>query len=338
MVRSLVIRQAFRLFDIILTLAVIAVVLVVIRMFLAPLGDPYVDSFDTYDVELASVLKTVGNRRSYDGLVKGGLFGNASDWDPGAAVIEEPPDEEEESGEIEETDLGLALRGTVALESGKDFAAALIENVEKREKAKPFKINEDVLENIVLVDIAQREVILLNKRQDPHRKERLTMEIHKNLNAGGPSTQSTSETVAQDDSEERERFAGGPPFSRGGRRGRGRDSEPANASSVQHMTLNHNEIITEVMENFSSLASITPEVKMDESGQILGLTADNIESQPLAQKLGFRNGDVLQSVNNEEITSRVQLYDIFQRYQSATSFRVGILRDGRPMIMNFQID
>ncbi|NLN92013.1 MAG: hypothetical protein GX130_01705, partial [Candidatus Hydrogenedens sp.] len=125
MVRSLVIRQAFRLFDIILTLAVIAVVLVVIRMFLAPLGDPYVDSFDTYDVELASVLKTVGNRRSYDGLVKGGLFGNASDWDPGAAVIEEPPDEEEESGEIEETDLGLALRGTVALESGKDFAAAL---------------------------------------------------------------------------------------------------------------------------------------------------------------------------------------------------------------------
>ncbi|NLN92012.1 MAG: hypothetical protein GX130_01700, partial [Candidatus Hydrogenedens sp.] len=183
---------------------------------------------------------------------------------------------------------------------------------------------------------AQREVILLNKRQDPHRKERLTMEIHKNLNAGGPSTQSTSETVGQDDSEERERFAGGPPFSRGGRRGR--DSERDSSASVQRITVNRNAIMHEVMQDLSLLNAIKYEVKTDESGQILGLTLDDIADLPMGQQFGVRNGDVLQSINNEEITGIHQIWDIIMRYQSATSFRVGILRDGRPMIMNFQLE
>jgi hypothetical protein len=341
MVRSLIIRQAFRVFDITLTLAVTAVVLVVIRMFLAPLPalDADLSLDDASDVELTAVLKTVGDRHAYDSLVKGGLFGNASDWDPGAAPVEEEPVEEEIPDEIEESDLGLALRGTVALESGKDFAAALIENTEKREKPHPYKIDQEVLEDIVLIDIAQREVILLNKRQSPPRKERLSMgggELQltggsrgSNANQSGAATTAQAGASAGEEEE--------LPFSRG-RRGRGRDSERGSSASVQRITLNHNEVIQEVMENFSAINSLRPEVKTDESGQVLGLTLDDIESLPMAQQFGARNGDVLQSINNEEITHPSQIFDIIQRYQSATSFRVGILRDGRPMVLNFQID
>lgn len=344
MVRSLVIRQAFRVFDIMLTLAVTAVVLVVIRMFLSPLPplDTELDIDEMSDVELASVLKIVGERRSYEGLVKGGLFGNASDWDPQAAPVVEEIPEEDESAEIEESDLGLALRGTVALESGKAFAAALIENVEKREKPHPFKIDQEVVEDVILVDIAQREVILLNKRFEPHRKERLSMGGVELQLTGSPSSVTSSGAALSGASEEEEGYGGRPLFSRGGRRGRDRDrdsgSERGGPVSVQRMTVNRNEVSHTLMQSLPSLNSIRPEVKTDESGQILGLTMDDIESLPLAQQFGVRNGDVLQSINNEEITSPDQIIDIFMRYQSASSFRVGILRDGRPMVMNFQVE
>lgn len=336
MVRSLVIRQAFRVFDITLTLAVIAVVVVVLRMFLTPLLplEPGVAVDDAGSVELATVLKTVGERRAYDSLVKGGLFGNASDWDPAAVPPVEEPPAVDESAAIEESELGLALRGTIALESGKEFAAALIENTEKREKPHPYKIDQEVLEGIVLVDIAQREVILLNKRQEPYRKERLSMTGGELQLAGGTAGARTRSGAAASAS-------GEAVYDRGGSRenqARGQGSTGASSSSVQRMAVKRDEIIREAMQNYSSLATITPEVKTDPSGKVLGLTAENIEAQPLAKKLGFRDGDVLQSVNNEEITSREQLYDLFQRYQAATSFRVGILRDGRPMVLNFQVD
>jgi len=336
MVRSLVIRQAFRVLDITLTLAVIAVVVVVLRMFLTPLLplEPGVAVEDAGSVELATVLKTVGDRRSYDSLVKGGLFGNASDWDPAAAPPVEEPPAVEESAAIEESELGLALRGTIALESGKEFAAALIENTEKREKPHPYKIDQEVLEGIVLVDIAQREVILLNKRQEPYRKERLSMQGGELQLTGGTGARPRGAAVVS--------ASGEAVYDQGSSRGnqaRGQGSTGASSSSsVQRMAVKRDEIIREAIQNYSSLATITPEVKTDPSGKVLGLTAENIEAQPLAKKLGFRDGDVLQSVNNEEITSREQLYDLFQRYQTATSFRVGILRDGRPMVLNFQVD
>jgi len=92
------------------------------------------------------------------------------------------------------------------------------------------------------------------------------------------------------------------------------------------------------MSNLDSLVRITPKIETDDSGDVVGITADNIGQYPLAQKLGFQDGDVLQTINNERIDSREKLMEIFQRYQNAPSFRIGILRNGQPNVLVFDVE
>ena len=80
------------------------------------------------------------------------------------------------------------------------------------------------------------------------------------------------------------------------------------------------------------------EISRDESGNVLGITAPDISKQPLAQKLGFKDNDILQTVNNERIDSEEKIMEIFQKYQNANSFRIGIIRDGQPRVLNYRLD
>lgn len=106
---------------------------------------------------------------------------------------------------------------------------------------------------------------------------------------------------------------------------------------MQRTKVDRNAIVNEAITSIDTLVKITPKVETDNSGNIVGLTADNISQYPLAQKLGFQDGDVLQTINNERIDSREKLMEIFQRYQNASSFRVGILRNGQPNVLVFDV-
>ena len=107
---------------------------------------------------------------------------------------------------------------------------------------------------------------------------------------------------------------------------------------MQHTRVERNAIVREAIDNYATLSTISPKVETDDSGNVLGLTADNISQYPLAKKLGFQDGDVLQTINNERIDSREKLVEIFQRYQNEPSFRIGILRNGQPNILVFDVE
>ncbi len=105
------------------------------------------------------------------------------------------------------------------------------------------------------------------------------------------------------------------------------------------ITLNREEFLQELYENYAELVTtIRPEYYRDASGNVVGLTAQNISQVPMAQKLGLQDGDVLQSINNEQIDSEQKVMELFQRYRSASAFRIGILRNGKPMVIAYRLE
>ena len=321
MVRSLIIRQVFRLLDMALAVAVVFVAFFVVKIFMTPLPavEPNAASGEDSFLDNTTIVSSVSERAIYDGLARSGLFGTAGRWD--AEAPPEPEPEPEVSPDIEDSALNLKLRGTIALEPGNPFSSAFIENLENREGVRSFLLGQEVVENVSVDTIYKREVILLNSRKQPPQRERLRMEEQPES-----SPRATPGAIAGVRTTPTIRSASQP------------GTAQRSGGTVQHTRLNRDTIIREAIENYSTLATITPEVKRDESGNVLGLTAEGIGQNPMAQKLGFRDGDILQTVNNERIDSRERLMEIFERYQNANSFRIGILRNGIPNILVFDID
>lgn len=322
MIRSLVIRQVFRVTDVILAVGVLGVIFFVVKLFLTPLptidmnGTAAVDSID------ASKISQLAPREVYDSLVESGLFGAAGKnvGEETAEVAEVAPIDED----IQDSELNLKLRGTIALEPGDPFASAFIENLDSNDGVRSYLLGGEVVTDVFVNTISKREVILLNQRKDPHQRERLRMEDPTQSEENSGSTGQLAENPGMPER-------------------RGLPAAPVRpvtdrSSRVQHTRVNRNAIVREAIDNYAQLATITPKVETDDSGNVLGLTADNIGQYPLAEKLGFQDGDVLQTVNNERIDSREKLLELFQRYQNASSFRVGILRNGQPNILVFDVE
>ena len=70
----------------------------------------------------------------------------------------------------------------------------------------------------------------------------------------------------------------------------------------------------------------------------MGLVASEIESWAMGSKLGFKNGDIVQSINGISIDSREKLLEVAQRFGNASNFRVGILRDGKPRALTIRLE
>jgi type II secretory pathway component PulC len=75
----------------------------------------------------------------------------------------------------------------------------------------------------------------------------------------------------------------------------------------------------------------------DENGKTKGITTDNIENFETAKELGFKNGDVLVSLNNEPVDSKDKAVEVLKKYRNASLFRVGLLRDGQMMYKTFRV-
>ena len=95
----------------------------------------------------------------------------------------------------------------------------------------------------------------------------------------------------------------------------------------------------ELYVNYADLVTkVKPELYRDASGKVAGITAANISDVPLAKQLGLKDGDILQTVNNEKIDSQQKILDMVQKYQNADSFRIGIMRNGKQEIVTFNFN
>lgn len=311
MVRGLRIRQIFICVDLLLTALFLGVAaLVAHEMSRPPQSVEALLPEDEDGAAPVAPLARVSGRELYDGVVTGGLFGEAGRWDPGAVPAEAPVVEEvAPADDISETTLSLRLVGTVALSPKSPFAVAFIGQKEGNDPGKSYFIGEEVSDSVALDEVFPREVILLNRRTTPPQRERLRMDEEKEggaLAAAAPAAPAAPAPVA----------------------------EPS-----ERITLKRDEMIQEIAENYAALAtSIKPELATDENGNVLGITAAGIGEFPLAQRLGVQENDILQTVNNEKLDSEDKIMEMVQKYQSASSLRIGILRDGKPKVITYRLE
>jgi type II secretory pathway component PulC len=112
-----------------------------------------------------------------------------------------------------------------------------------------------------------------------------------------------------------------------------------NDSRTERITLNRDEMIQDIYASYTDLITkVRPEMYRDANGNVIGVTADNISQVPIAAKLGIADGDVLQTVNNEQIDSEQKIMEMVQKYRNAGSFRIGILRNGKPKVITYRLE
>lgn len=81
----------------------------------------------------------------------------------------------------------------------------------------------------------------------------------------------------------------------------------------------------------------TPTIARDPSGKPIGLTVPNINQIPYAPALGFRDGDIVSSVNGIPINDFSQVMPIYERLKGAKNISVQVIRGGKPVTLNFRL-
>lgn len=307
MVRGLIIRQLFLVLNLALTGLILytagAVVLQLTSPPQAPGPPPEIPAGSAESG--AGTARELRERTAYNSIVENGLFGEAGrfkvDAVPEIAAVQAPVDTTEE-----ETKLSLKLWAVTSLSPKSPFASASIEDTAQKAGSQLFHIGNPVVENVILEEVHPRWVVLINNNETPPTRERLSM----------------------DDEEE---GAGGADES-----GQAARSRRENILPPQEVELDKAAFVQELYVNYADLVTkVKPELYRDANGKVAGITAADISEVPLAKQLGLENGDVLQTVNNEQIDSEQKVMEMVQKYQDAGSFRIGVMRNGKQKIITY---
>ena len=307
MIRSLIIRQIFLLIEIALVIMIMITGVMVFRLILN--NNPVIErqalaitSAVNSDVVPYSI-REISNRDLYTGIIRNGLFGPAGRWNPDE-VPAEPPPPPPPPPTVEETTLRLRLLGTVALHPDDPFGMAIIENLDERGNVRSYALGDTVVDDVPLAEVHKRRVILVNDRVNPSRRERLSMD-------------DADADIVQ--------VAAGSQV----------EAVRAERQATDRIELSRNALVDELYNSYNDLIRLEPELVTDDSGTVIGVTATGFEHIPLAQQLGLAEGDILQTVNNVKIDSQEKIMEIVQNQQNATSFRIGIMRNGQTQVITY---
>jgi type II secretion system protein C len=315
MLKGLFIRQAFQVFDLALALAVATVACLAIGRVLDSPGKLKTGAVDPpKTIAEEGGFAKLGLRPEYDIIVTNALFGAAgkgkSDKPPAPPEIEGPPE-----GPVAVTDRPLRLYGTQVYGAKDPRSAAIIENGDSRaeDKIGTYSVGEPLTDtpSMILAEVHPRKVLLLNK--DKNRLEELRMADDDGV---GPATAGMARAGAI-----RPMAMPSRPTPRGGPRIKRADVSQMLEDDPQNL-----------------LTDVSPQLYYDEQGKVAGITSANLSSIPLAQQAGLKDNDVVQSVNGVQIDGEHKIFEIFNRFQNASSFRVRVLRDGQPVTLNFSLE
>ncbi|MCC6697637.1 MAG: hypothetical protein IT365_18555 [Candidatus Hydrogenedentes bacterium] len=308
MVKGLLIRQAFVIVDLTLALLVALFVYLIAERLLrenpiavgpGDLGGAPTETFQ---------LPRVGPLSDYAVIETSGLFGPAANMATPAAPTEE-------TQVVVAAPPTLTLHATAASEEpGDPQATAVIENsaAASLQKIATYYLNQPVTAELSLKEVHPRKVILENKVANTM----ATLEMRDPTENPAPVTPAS--------------MARGPQ----------KRPPSAAAETANTVALNREELVQELASyNYADVVStLNPQMAEDENGNVVGISSDNFASIPLASQVGLQNGDVVNTINGIKIDSDQKLAEIFEKFSNASSFRLGVTRNGTPMMLTFKLE
>ena len=307
MLKGLLIRQGFRVLDLALVglMAYVAFVAVRQARWTPEEGENQVDDHGVGSAGTALDLNSqVGQRAEYDVIVTNNLFGPAANrMASKAPVVDEPA-----SDELVEAPPELRLWGTATGFPTDPLGSAVIENAAAKtvQKTDAYFIGDQVTAQHVLVEIYPRRAILRNTAENRLEELLLREDAAPTALAAAPGADRMRR----------------PPTARAN------FAKVSRAYALEEFTNRGAELVREA----------SPRMHFDEDGNIAGITSDNLSEIPLAKQAGLQNGDVVQAVNGVAINSEESIPEIFRRFESATTFRLSVLRNDRTQMINIELE
>ena len=88
------------------------------------------------------------------------------------------------------------------------------------------------------------------------------------------------------------------------------------------------------VEELFRKATIKPVVK---DGQTEGLEITGLEETPLTKLFGLRNGDVVQTVNGQNLNSKQKAFQVLKKARTQSKIDLQLLRDGKAKELSFDL-
>lgn len=252
---------------------------------------------ETTDMQAAPQTRSPSD---YAAIVQRNLFteGDAADV-PGAAGNPAPALDSLASAE----ELGLRLVGAIA--GGPTASRAIIQD-SKSNAAGSYRIGDAVAS--ATVEAIQRDAVVLRYQGQP-----LVLRLRSGgADNAGPKAQS-GQPHAGDTGP---KAPDGPP-----------------ASDATGSTVSASSRAGSVAELFRKI-TIEPYVSNDRTE---GLKITGLENFPMAQALGLQNGDVVQSVNGQQLTSKQKAFQVLMKARTQSKINFQLLRDGKSKNLSFNL-
>jgi type II secretion system protein C len=192
----------------------------------------------------------------------------------------------------------LGLRLTGIVAGGRATSRAIIENAETR-LTNPYKIGDSVA-SATIESIEPDRVVLV------HAGRRVTLHLHVAPPAPAPDSAGQEQKPETTDPKP---VTGGQP------------AQPPSARLGY-------------VEELFRKATIEPHV---ENGRTEGLKITGLEQTPLANLFGLRNGDIVQTVNGQNLTSKQKAFQVLKKARAQPNINLRLVRDGKAKELSFDL-
>ena len=84
-------------------------------------------------------------------------------------------------------------------------------------------------------------------------------------------------------------------------------------------------------------ARMVPNIIPGTGGRVQGFRFVSIQPGSVYEKLGFKPMDVITAVNGEPVNSPTKAMEFYQAMRNDSSFKIGIIRNGREETMEYSV-
>ncbi len=116
--------------------------------------------------------------------------------------------------------------------------------------------------------------------------------------------------------------------------GAGRKAEDSTALSSVPQDSSSGSARAGYMTDLFRTANIEPFVK---NNQTEGLKITGLEDLPMAGLLGLQNGDIVQSINGQRLTSKQKAFQVLMKARTQSNVDIQLLRDGKSKNLSFKL-
>jgi general secretion pathway protein C len=210
------------------------------------------------------------------------------------------------------TKLPLVLKATVLAGPLDPLSSATIQHKDQGQVTKTYFLGNEVFDKVYLLEVRKYEVILRNEREN--KNEHLPMAELTEIAASAPPKVPSPSA--------RRRAAASARTARLGKT----------------IELKHQDIQQKLLDQYQDIATkVDVKEHKDKNGKVIGLTSSNISQIELAKELGLKDNDILTTMNGQPIDSTDSILKVLNNFSGAKNFRIGIIRNGKQMYLNYSL-